>query len=81
MINGVNFAKTINEDDIIDIEDNIKGVVALLSAMVIANDSGEHKYQKQSYESLQVSLERSIKDLDKLKKGVNYMIEHIKIPT
>lgn len=77
MTNEFNYEKIVNEDDVCEIEDNLKGIVALLSALTVADSSGTHKYQKHSYETLQISLEESIKDLNSLKNGINYMRDHL----
>jgi len=73
MINDSDFSKIVSTDDIEDVEDNIKGVVALLSSLVIADSSGSHKYQKQSYEALQKSLEATVSDLEVIKTRIDYM--------
>jgi len=36
-------------DDVISINDNIKGVMGILLALQLADDSGQHMYQKEIY--------------------------------
>ena len=77
MSKDIDYSKTVNEDDIIEIEDNIKGVMVLLDGLVIANESGEHKYQKEAYNTLCIALDKSIKDLEALKPNIDYMLKMI----
>lgn len=65
-------------DDVISINDNIKGIMGILWALQLADDSGQHMYQREIYIALQNALGKSVKDLDDLKTGVDNLRDQIK---
>lgn len=75
----LDFLKMVSEDDIRDIEDNIKGVIVLLHGLVFADETGVHKYQKQAYNTLADSLDKTLEKLEVIKGGVYYMQDIIRV--
>jgi hypothetical protein len=74
----IDYSKTVNEDDIIEIEDNIKGVMVLLSGLVVASEAGTHQYQKEAYNTLSIALNKTLKDLEDIKPNIDYMQDKIR---
>lgn len=77
-VEQIDYSKIVSSDDIIEIEDKIKGVVVLLDGLMIADSTGQHKYSEKAYDCLIDSLEIAIKGLEKTKESVEY-IENIGI--
>lgn len=74
----LDYGKIVNEDDIINIEDNIKGVMVLLSGLSHADEAGSHQFQKEAYNTLARSLDHTLIELATIKESVNYMQEAIR---
>jgi len=78
MKKDIDFSKIVNEDDVVDIEDNIKGVIVLLDGLVEAEQRGSHKFQEHSYKALQTVLDNSLNQLNNIKMGIDYMDSKIR---
>jgi hypothetical protein len=74
----IDFNRVASEDDIINIEDTVKGVIVLLDGLIFADEGGSHKYQKEGFETLSRALGSTVKDLEKMKKDINYMQDIIR---
>lgn len=73
----LDLVKVVNSDSVRDIEENIKGAIALLAGLQYADESGQHIYQREAYIALQTTLDKTVKDLDHIKVSVDYMREKI----
>lgn len=69
----IDFGKWVSTDDIDMAMQNIKGVIVLLQGLEFADEAGTHGYQKHGYQVLITALGSSIKDIEKIKLGVDYM--------
>jgi hypothetical protein len=77
MKKDIDLSKATDSDDIVLIEDNIKGVIVLLHGLVFADEAGSHQYQKEAYNTLAIALDKTIADLANVKQGINYMKEYL----
>lgn len=72
---GIDFGRWVSEDDLHDIEDDLKGLIAIFSAMeaVAKTYDGGHIYNGESFGVLQVVLGKTIDKIEKLKPNLYYM--------
>ncbi|PLY08349.1 MAG: hypothetical protein C0625_01820 [Arcobacter sp.] len=73
----LDITKLVSSDNIRDIEENLKGAIALLAGLQFADEAGQHIYQRESYITLQIALGKAVKDLEQIKGSVDYMMEQI----
>ena len=75
----IDYSQVANEDDVIEIEEKIKGVTVLLDGLLFAevSEAGGHKYKKNSYSALNIILDDALSDLKNLRAKIDYMNEQI----
>ena len=78
MRKDIDFSRTVSIDDVEVIEDNIKGTMVLLDGLSFSDESGTHLYQKEAYKTLNIALEKTIKDIAIMKENIDYMQDRIR---
>lgn len=78
MKNEIDFGKTIDTDDIHMKLDPLKGVVAILQALELTRDMGQHSYDKYAYLALSMVCNAVIKDFEEMAPNIEYMQEKIR---
>ena len=78
MKNEIDFSKTVSVDDIDTALDPLKGVVAILQAMELTHDMGQHRYDKYAYLALGMVCNSVIDDLEAMSPNIDYMMEKIR---
>lgn len=78
MKNEIDFSKTVSVDDIDTALDPLKGVVAILQAMELTHDMGQHRYDKYAYLALSMVCNSVIDDLETMSPNIDYMMEKIR---
>jgi phage repressor protein C with HTH and peptisase S24 domain len=64
-------------DDLIQVEDTMKGAVVLLDGLVFGDEAGEHIYQKRGYELLSNSLRAAVRELEEIKNSQNKIFNNL----
>ncbi len=77
----VDISQTTNSDQIGMALDLLRGLKALLGAMAVANDAGEHKYQLQAFEALENICADVLKRFEDISGQVDYMEDRIRMCT
>ena len=75
---NIEWSKTVNTDDIEDINEKVKGATVLLDGLLFADDVGHNKYQKHAYTALNDILFKVIENMDELKGNIDYMQDLIR---
>ena len=77
----IDISQTTNSDQIAMALDPLRGLKALLGAMAIANDAGEHKYQLQAFEALENICADVLERFEDISSQVDYMEDRIRMCT
>lgn len=70
---GIDFGKWISEDDLNEVQCNLKGLIAVLQSMSIAEDGGQHKFSAYALDLIAKTISSVDDDIDKLKPDLDYM--------
>jgi len=72
-IEGIDFSEWISEDELIEISDDLKGLVAIIDSLGTTSETSDHAYSKQAYLSLSTLLIEVINKTEVLKPKLDYM--------
>lgn len=76
----IDFEKVVTSEEIsFDIEKGLKGLSVILEGLEIAESSGQHVWQKESYVALKMIVKDILKSIDRTKESVDYMLDLIHI--
>ena len=74
----INIEKVVTSDDIsFGIEDGLKGLSVILDGLEIAESSGQHVWQKESYVALKMIVKDILKSIGTTKESIDYIVDLI----